>query len=182
MSGRLRAGEPTLVEALAAVCLCCGGAMYLEVSYLLAAMVMGCTVANTARHHTRPFHAIEDIDWPVMILFFTLAGASLHVDKLASVGTLGVAYIVLRVCGRLLGAGTGAALAGVNGTYRRTMGLALLPQAGVALGMALVAAEKLPEYGHEVLSVTIAATVLFEVTGPVLTRWALVRAGEVPGN
>ncbi len=62
LTGRIQRGEPTLVEALGAVFLCGGIAIWLEVSYLLAAMAMGAIVANLAHHHTRPFHAIEGIE------------------------------------------------------------------------------------------------------------------------
>ncbi len=99
LTGRILPGEPTQAEALGWVLLCGGLAVWMEVSYILAAMVLGVVVANFATHHRRPFHAIEAIEWPFMILFFLLAGASLHTETLAQVGTLGVAYIVLRSLG-----------------------------------------------------------------------------------
>jgi NhaP-type Na+/H+ or K+/H+ antiporter len=179
LTGRVQPGEPTLVEALGAVFLCGGIAIRLEVSFLLASMTLGFVVANLARHHSRPFHAIEGIEWPFMILFFVLAGASLRVVALAGLGALVASgYVVLRVAGRLVGgwAGVAASRGELSG---RWMGLALMPQAGVALGMALVASERLPELGEVVLPAVITATVLFEVLGPILTRQALVRVGEV---
>ena len=179
LTGRLRPGEPTLLEALGAVFVCCGVAMLLHVTYLLAAMVMGMVVANLARHHRRPFHAIEGIEWPAMVLFFVLAGASLHLATLAQIGWIGAAYVVLRIVGRLVGGWAGARLSGAPVAMQRWMGLALLPQAGVALGMALLASERFPELRQTILPVAIAATVLFELSGPVLTRLALVRAGEM---
>lgn len=178
LTGRIAAGEPTLIEALGVVLLCGGVALWLEVSYLLAAMVLGAVVANLAHHHKRPFHAIEGIEWPFMILFFVLAGASLRVESLAGVGVLGLAYVILRTMGRFLGAWAGAALSGAGPLYRRWMGMALLPQAGVALGMALVATQRFPELSAIILPVVVGATVVFEAIGPVLTRWALVRVGE----
>jgi Kef-type K+ transport system membrane component KefB len=83
LSGRVRAGEPTQAEALGGVLLCGGVALLLEVSFLLAAMTMGVVVANLARHHRRPFRAIEGIEWPFMVLFFVLSGTSLHVTELS---------------------------------------------------------------------------------------------------
>jgi len=80
LSGRIKPGERTLVEVVGAVLLCGGIAIWLEVSFLLAAMIMGATVANISHRH-RPFHAIQDIEWPFMILFFVLAGASLEIDS-----------------------------------------------------------------------------------------------------
>ena len=178
LSGRIARGEPIQVEALGMVFLCGGLAVWLEVSFILAAMVMGAVVTNLARHHTRPFHAIEGIEWPFLVLFFVLAGASLQVDTfwLAGSGLLG--YVVLRVVGRVLGAWVGGALCRDEPSQRWWMGLAMLPQAGVALGMALLTAQRVPALAEFILPVVVAATVIFEVVGPVFTRLALRRVGE----
>ena len=176
LTGRVDPGEPTLAEALGVVFLCGGLALWLQVSFLLAAMALGATVASLARHHRRPFHAIEGIEWPFMILFFLLAGASIEIELLATLGTLVVAYVVLRAGGIVLGAAAGSSLAGVGPNVRRWLGVALLPQAGIALGMALVAAERFPERAPELLPVAIAATAFFEIVGPVFTRLGVRRA------
>ena len=178
LTGRVRPGEPTLAEALGAVLLCGGMAIGLGVSFLLASMVMGAVVANFASHHRRPFHAIEGIEWPFMILFFILAGASFRLEGLGAVGGLAAAYVVLRSVGRAAGGWLGALLSGGDAVWRRWMGLALLPQAGVALGMALVVSQRLPELGRAIVPAVVATTVLFELVGPVLTRRALLRSGE----
>ncbi len=175
LTGRLDPGEPTLAEALGVVFLCGGLALWLQVSFLLAAMALGATVASLARHHRRPFHAIEGIEWPFMILFFMLAGAAIEIDVIATLGPLVVAYVVLRSGGIVLGATAGSMLAGAGPHARRWLGVALLPQAGVALGMALVAAERFPERAQELLPVAIAATTFFELVGPVFTRIAIRR-------
>jgi len=180
LSGRIKPGQPTLVEALGMVLLVGGLAQMLAVSFLLSAMVLGVTVARLAQHHERPFHAIENIEWPFMILFFVLAGASLQVATLWDVGALGVAYIVLRILGRLLGSWPGGAVVPSGQSLRRWLGLALLPQAGVAMGMALIATQRFPDYADTIFPVVIAATVLFELIGPIGTRIALARAGDIP--
>jgi Kef-type K+ transport system membrane component KefB len=185
LTGRVVPGEPTLAEALGGVFLCSGVALWLDVSFLLACMVLGAVVASLARHHERPFHAIEGVEWPFMILFFVLAGASLRVEALTTLGTLGAGYVALRVLGRLLGAWAGGWASGAAAPVRRWMGVALLPQAGVALGMALVASQQVPELAETILPVAIGATVLFEVVGPIMTRIALSRAGDLaaaPGD
>jgi len=179
VTGRIRPGEPSLVEALGAVFLCGGIAIWLKVSFLLASMVLGCVVANLARHHIRPFHAIEGIEWPFMILFFVLAGASLQFETLFQIGLVGSAYIIFRILGRLLGGWTGGAITKAKPLMRRWIGMVLMPQAGVALGMALVAIEHRPDLGEIILPVVIASTVLFELIGPVLTRIGISHVGEV---
>jgi Kef-type K+ transport system membrane component KefB len=178
LTGRVRPGEPTLAEALGFVFLCTGIALWLEVSFLLAAIVMGAIVANFARHHLRPFHAIEEIEWPFVILFFVLSGAALRLESLKEVGALAAAYVVLRMLGRMVGGAAGATIASEDGAVPRYIGIAMLPQAGVALGMALVAITRLPEFREPILALVISTTILFELMGPVATRLALGWAGE----
>lgn len=179
LTGRIRPGEPTQAEALGLVLLCAGLAVWLDVSYILAAMVMGAVVANLAKHHERPFHTIEGIEWPFLILFFLLAGAALHVDALAQVGLLGAGYIGLRVIGRLLGTRLGGMLSGADTTTRNWIGLTLLPQAGVAIGMALLASQRFPELKDIILPIVLGSTVIFELIGPVVTRRVLTRLGDI---
>lgn len=173
LSGRIKPGQPMLTEALAMVFICGGLALWLEVSFLISAMVLGAVVANFARHHERSFNAIEGVEWPVMILFFVLAGASLEFVSLVDAGWVLAAYCVLRIIGKLVGSSVGASCGGADIATRRWMGVAVLPQAGVAMGMVLVAANMFPEHRQLLLSVIISSTVIFEIIGPVFTRIAL---------
>ncbi|MDZ7779874.1 MAG: cation:proton antiporter [Gemmatimonadota bacterium] len=179
LTGRIRPGEATLEEALGLVLLCAGLAGWLDVPPILTAIVMGASLANLAHHHERAFHEIERIEWPFLVVFFVLAGASLEVRVLESVGWLAAGYVILRIAGKLLGAALGARWASIDGVIARWLGLALLPQAGVALGLALAASLRFPEAGTTVLNVVVAATVLFELAGPLLTRLALQRTGTI---
>jgi Kef-type K+ transport system membrane component KefB len=176
LTGRIRTGQPMLMEALGLVFLCGGIAIWMEVSFLIASIVMGAVVANFARHHEYPFHEIENIEWPFMTVFFVLAGASLELGMIREISLIGGVYIVSRIIGKLLGAGIGAQLGGADTMTRCWMGFALLPQAGVAMGMALLAANRFPEYQQVLLTVVISSTVFFEIIGPVFTRAALRRA------
>jgi len=182
LTGRILPGEPTQAEALGGVLLCAGLAVWLEVSYILAAIMLGAVVANLAKHHDRPFHAIEGFEWPFLVLFFLLAGASLHIEALAQIGLLGAGYIILRVVGRILGVRLGGWISGSDKETRRWLGLALLPQAGVAIGMALYASQHFPELEDIILPVILGSTVIFELFGPVVTRRVLIRMGEVQNN
>jgi len=177
LTGRLRHGEFTLIEALGMVFLCTGLAMWLEVSFLMATIVMGATVANLAHHSKRPFHAIANIEMPFLILFLVLAGASLQPAMLQTAGWVGVAYVVLRIVGRLAGGWLGGQLAH-DALCKKWVGVSMLPQAGVAMAMALVTIQHFPQWGDQILSIVIATTVLFEVIGPILTRYALQESGE----
>jgi Kef-type K+ transport system membrane component KefB len=172
MTGRIRPGEPTLVEAIGMVLLCGGVALWMNVSHLLASMVMGIVVANFARHHKRPFRAIEGIEWPFLVLFFIFAGSSIHLEYVSSASSLLFAYIIFRIFGRLLGAKIGAKISGSGVQLENWMGIALMSQAGVALGMALVASQRFPEL-NSIVTIVVSATVFFEVIGPMCVRFAL---------
>jgi Kef-type K+ transport system membrane component KefB len=173
LTGRLKPGAPMQSEAIGVVLLTAGLSLWLEVSFLVAGMTAGALVANFARHHEYAFNEIEHIDWPFMMLFFLLAGASLELHTLWALGGTTAAYVGLRVIARLLAGEVGARMANVPTEQRHAFGPALMPQAGVAVGMALVAAETLPEWGQIVMSITIAATVVFEIIGPPCTLAAL---------
>ncbi|SMX40267.1 cation:proton antiporter [Maliponia aquimaris] len=178
LTGRLKQGEPTRLEALGLVFLTLGLALTFEVSFLLAGMMAGAVIANLARHHERAFHEIEMVERPFLILFFLLAGASMEIAALAAIGWLGLAYIVLRIAGRIAGGWLGGVWSGMPPVDRRWIGPALLPQAGVAVGMALVAAAEMPQHAELLLSLTIGTTVVFEVIGPFVTMLAVRRVQD----
>lgn len=178
LTGRLKAGEPLQTEAIGVVFLTAGIAIWLEVSFLVAGMTAGALIANLARHHARAFHEIENIEWPFMLLFFILAGASLKLDALMAMGWIALAYMALRIVSRIAGGEIGERLGRVPATHAHAYGPALMPQAGVAVGMALVAAETLPEWEALIMTLTIAATVFFEIVGPPATYFALRRVAR----
>jgi len=180
LTGRVRPGEPTLLEAAGFVFLSAGAALALDVSYLLTCMALGATVANRATHHVRPFRDIEGISDPFLTIFFFLAGYKLEIPALLAVGLVGSSYFFARIAGRLLGAWIGGHLSQADPMVRRRVGWCLLPQAGVALGLALHAAEHVPSVGTVLLTVVIGTTVLFDLIGPFLTYRQLRLAGEIP--
>lgn len=173
LTGRLKPGEPTLLEALGVVLLCAGFALSLEVSFLITGITCGAVIVNLARHHDQPFHEIEQIEWPFILLFFVMAGASLEIESLKQIGLIGLAYIVLRFIARVIGGLVGGRLVGFSTQRGVLTGLALMPQAGVAIGMALVAADRFPSYADRILAITISSTIVFEVIGPLLTLYAM---------
>ena len=176
LTGRLKPGQPILSEALGLVFVSGGLAIWFDVSFLITSMVLGAVVTNFAKHHEYPFHAIEGVDWPFMVIFFVLAGASLELKEVGEVGLVGAVYILCRIVGKLLGARIGSQCSRADQQTKNWMGAALLPQAGVAIGMALVASNYFPEYRQTLLSVVIGSTIFFEIIGPVFTRLALRQA------
>lgn len=178
LTGRLRPGEPTQSEALALVFLIAGLSQYLHLSSLLTAMVAGFVIVNGSSHHTRSFAEIEHIEWPFLVFFFVLSGASLEFAYLGSAGGLLLAYIGLRVLGRYAGGRLGVAVLGRRGQgLSPGIGMALTPQAGVAMGMALLAAERHPEHGSLVVATVVTSTIAFELLGPVFVKRVVSAAG-----
>lgn len=178
LTGRLKPGEPTLIEALGIVFLCGGLAKHFDVPFLLTAMVLGATVANLAKHHDQAFHEIEDIEWPFMVLFFILIGSSLPTVVWANVVPITAFYILLRVVSRVVGGWLGAKMSGSDKLTANWAGLALLPQAGVANGMAIIAVSHFPETAPILLPVVVLSTVFFELIGPVFTKLSLTKVGD----
>lgn len=176
LTGRLRPGEPTQVEALALIFIMTGLSDLLGVSGLLLAMVTGAVIANVSSHHTRAFHEIEHIEWPFLVFFFVLSGASLRLEILWPALGLLLAYVVLRLAGRLLGGWLAARWArSRDQSLPSGLGLALTPQAGVATGMALLAAERFPAHGPQLMAAAVGGTVLFEFAGPWLVQRVVAR-------
>ncbi len=162
--------------------LCTGLALRFELSYILACLAMGATVSNLASHHERPFHAIESVEQPFLIIFFLLAGFGFQVEKLWSIGLLGLLYVAARSGGMLVGSYLGSRVAQARESVRYHTGFCLLPQAGVALGLALMVSERYPELGSQILSVIVGTTIVFEMIGPIIARFALRHAGETPSR
>lgn len=183
LTGRLEAGEPTRVEAIALILLLAGGAALLQVSELLAAMVAGALVANLASHHNRSFSEIDYLKWPFLVFFFVLAGASLDLANLTVAVGITLAYVMLRLLGRLLGGWCGSSLVNARKTaLPKGLGMALTPQAGVAMGMALLAGERFPEFASTLMAVVVVSTVAFEAVGPWLVRIALPRGSSLTND
>ncbi|MCA0872148.1 cation:proton antiporter [Seohaeicola saemankumensis] len=180
LTGRLSDGEPLRIEALGLVFLTAGLALLLDLSYLITGMTVGTVIVNLARHHTKAFHEIESVQWPFLVIFFILAGATLDAEALRALGWFGAGYILLRGLGRVVGGLWGGAIAQVPANQRLWYGPALLPQAGVAIGMALIAADHLPEYGDMIMALTIGATVVFELVGPIAAARAIARVNPPP--
>ncbi len=178
LTGRIKPGQPILTEALGVVFVAGGLAMMFDVSFLLTSMVMGAVIANFAKHHEYPFHVIEDIEWPFMVIFFVLAGASIELNAIKDIGLIGLVYILCRAIGKYFGALLGGFCSKASKQTKRWMGVALLPQAGVAIGMALVASKNFPEYRQILLSVIISSTIFFEIIGPVFSRMAVQRVQD----
>lgn len=151
----------------------------LGLSSLLLCMSIGAAVVNLRSDAETILEGAERWTTPLFMLFFVISGAELDLTVLTSVGLLGLIYIVSRSIGKYFGAYLGARIVKSEPSIQRYLGLTLLPQAGVAIGMAQIVMSKLPEYGAQIRAVVLCATLIYELVGPVLTRIALVKSGEI---
>ena len=113
-------------------------------------------------------------------MFFLISGAELDLTIIPKVGLLGILYLVFRSAGKYLGARLGATVVHESKEIRKYLGVALLPQAGVAIGMSQIVVESLPaEYGTQIRAVVLCATLVYELCGPLFTKLVLTKAGEI---
>lgn len=170
----------TVVVLLAFVLINSGVAIYFEFSALLVNMICGAVVVNLFGRNPHVLSYLEDIDLPIFIVFFTLAGASLHLDLLAANWLPALIYILTRAVGKISGCYYGAKISGAEYSIQKYMGLAMLPKAGVSIGLILFVQSRFPgtELAAIVTAIELAAVTFYEITGPMATRYALIGAGD----
>jgi len=158
-----------------------GISISLGLSPLLTCIVMGTIIVNISKKSRRVFDSIDDFISPVYILFFTLAGASLDLSILVSVGFIGFAYVLARAGGKMLGAWSGAKIMKANPMVTKYLGLGLLPQGGISIGLLVLVRQQLPEFAVEIGTIIMFSVLIYEVTGPIFAKLAIQKAGEING-
>ena len=158
-----------------------GIANLLNLSPLLTSMMMGGTLVNLKQNSKRVFGAINDFTPPLYLLFFTVAGASLDLKVLSGVGIIGIAYIFSRGLGKIIGATIGAKVVNAEETVVKYLGLSLLTQGGISIGLSMIVRNQLPELSDSVVTVILFSVLVFEIMGPILAKIAITKAGEVDG-
>ena len=154
-----------------------------NLSSLLLCMAIGATLVNLRTDADTMLEVTDSWTPPLFMLFFVLSGAELDLAVIPTLGLVGVLYLLARSCGKYFGSFLGATIVKADPNIRKYLGITLLPQAGVAIGMAQVALTALPAYGSKIQAVVLSATLVYELIGPVLTKIALTAAGEiVPQN
>lgn len=148
-------------------------------SSLLVCMMLGATMVNLCNQSNVMLEQCDRFTPPLFLLFFVLSGANLDLAVLPTVGVVGVAYVLARAVGKSLGGTLGALSAKCEPTIVKYLGFTLIPQAGVAIGMARMSMTALPEYGAVINAVVLSGTLIYELTGPVITKIALTKAGEI---
>ena len=208
---KLHAGRDMLIMAFGTVMIATGVSLYFGLSLILTNMAAGFVLANTRREGLvrRATDPLREVMPLLFILFFCLAGAHLKLSELPKLGAIGLVYVLARSAGLIGGARLGSVIGRMDERIKKWIGLGILSQAGVAIGLSLIVSSeyaelgKMPEVaaaveryatlhpdigrlaydplaiGAAVITVITATSIVFEIVGPILTRIALTRAGEV---
>ncbi len=156
------------------------GGVHVGFSALLVCMMLGTIFCNICDFSAEIMEKTDKWTVPLFALFFVLSGAELELSvftDFAIVG-IGVAYIFSRSLGKYLGTFGSAKLMKCDRKTTKYLGITLLPQAGVALGMSVTAME-LGEVGEMIRNIVLFSVLIYELFGPVMTKWALTRAGNI---
>jgi len=172
-----RTREMLLVVVLGAIMLCVGVANLLGVSSILASLAVGFMVVNKARR-VDMFSVIEEVEEVVYAIFFVLAGMHFDLEVLQSAGLLAVVIVLSRCAGKFVGARAGATISHAPDTVRKYLGFALLPKAGVTVGLVLLAQRAFPVMGDIMVNAVLASVIINELVAPPLSRYAICKSGE----
>ncbi len=199
---RLKSSNDIFIHLFGFILIMTGLSQALHLSLILTNMTAGMVIINTQKHALVE-HINKELPrfMPLLfILFFTLAGANLHITALPSLGLLGVVYIFSRSFGLITGSLLGGVLGHVEKKIKKWLGLGILSQAGVAIGLALIVKHDFhgigrvvnpdsaapltsgDQLGTIVLTTVTATCIVFEMIGPILTKFALQKAGEIDAN
>lgn len=165
------------------------GGVTLGFSSLLVCMMLGTVFCNLCEFSEELMDRIDRWTGPVMVLFFVISGAGLELSVFSQwqIVLVGIVFIVFRSAGKMFGAGTSAKFMHCEPAIQKYLGITLLPQAGVSLGMSLTAITVLTamgtpeaiEAGIVIRNISLFAVLIYELVGPLLTKIALDKAGEI---
>ena len=176
-----RSRDNRLILAVAMLLMLSGICAAFAVSPLLSCMVFGAVYVNVTKDEGL-FEQINDFAPPITSMFFVVSGMSLSLPALGTAGAVGAVYMIVRIVGKYFGAYYGAAVTRQNQVVKRYLGLALIPQAGVAIGLAFLAKRILPEeMGDILLAIILSSSVLYELVGPWCAKKAIILSGSLPG-
>jgi Kef-type K+ transport system membrane component KefB len=188
LARRLKSASDLFILSTGAVFIVVGSAELFSMSLILSSMVVGIVTVNALPHRVSENirSGISGIMPLLFVLFFVLAGGNLHVTAIPALGLIGLVYILGRSAGLVSGAWLGATVGRAEPVIKKYLGLGILSQAGVAIGLALAVKQEFTplgelgaEIGAAVITTITATSIFFELIGPILTKHALQKAGEI---
>ncbi len=174
-----RSSDNRLILAVAMLLGISGLCALVDISPLLSCMLFSAVYINRT-DDGELFAQLNAFTPPIMSIFFVLSGMNLDLHALAGAGIIGAVYCVVRIAGKYLGAFSGCAVTHLPAKTRNWLGVTLIPQAGVAIGLAFLGRRLLPpEAGELLLTIILSSSVLYELIGPACAKAALFRSGAI---
>ena len=157
------------------------GSVHVSFSSLLVCMMMGTVFCNICPLSHDLMEKSDKWTSPLFALFFVISGAELELGVFANyaVVVIGIVYIIFRCLGKYFGTLFSAKATQCEDNICKYLGITLFPQAGVALGMCTIASAQFGQQGVLIRNITLFAVLIYELFGPLLTRWALTKAGDI---
>lgn len=179
LSRLIRNREEYVTVTIGFIMVVTGISLKFNLSPLLTSMIAGICITNVSKNSSLFFDTIRGVDTILFLIFFMLVGANLEIGILPKIGLMGVLYLIFRVAGKFVGVQIGSLIGRADRTIRRYLAWGLIPQAGVALGVALSAKSMYPKYGGIIFTTITATTVIYELIGPLCVKYGLRKAGEI---
>ena len=177
-----RSKDHSLVLACVTIMGVAGICTSMNVSSLLACMASGTAYVN-ASGNKHLFKQLNQFTPPLLVMFFVLSGMRLAIPSLAAAGLIGVIYFLIRIAGKYAGSSIGASVIHASPEIRRYFGLALIPQAGVSIGLAVLGQRMLPtESGLMLSTIILSSGLLYEMVGPACSKAAIKLSGSIPAK
>lgn len=174
-----RGNRLAITIAMVSLCVSISNIEGLNFSPLLACMAMSITVVNVSKNWEPVFDQMDRMTPPIFMLFFFVTGAGMDISILPKIGMIGVIYIVVRVVGKMLGAFFGAKISHADANVQKYIGIGLIPQAGVAIGLAMMCGSVVPDFANKIMAVVVCGTIIYELVGPIMTKMMLIKIGEI---
>lgn len=174
-----RSEDNRLIITIALLLAIAGLCAAVDISPLLACMVFSTVYINMTKDKEL-FRQVEKFTPPILSVFFVVSGMNLDMGSFRGLGIIGVSYFIIRIIGKYIGAYLGCVIVKAPEHIRKNLGLALVPQAGVSIGLAFLGKRILPyTLGNMLLTITLASSVLYELIGPACAKIALIRSGAI---
>ncbi len=178
LATRAKESGEAMILSIGTVLIAVGASRWLELSPLIATLALGATIANASPQGDGLLRALGRADPPLYAAFFVLAGAELQPSSVLGLGIIGIGYTVARAVGKIAGARLGLRGQDVPQVVRQQLGYCLVSSSSLAVGLTIQIRTGFPAYAETVTGIVLAAVVIFEVIGPLLTRRALLATGE----
>lgn len=177
-----RSEDSTLILSVIVILTLSGICTSVNISPLLCCMCLGGSYINFSKNQ-KLFDQLNNFAPPILTLFFVCSGMRLNLSSLKDAGIIGVAYFFIRIVGKYIGSYLGGRVTGAEKSITNYLGLALIPQAGVSIGLAALGQRLLPsQYGTLLTTIILSSSVLYEMVGPACAKLALHLSHSIPSD